>query len=408
VAAPLTLGIVRPAILLPLDWREWDSAKLDAVLAHERSHIRRHDPAVQLLSAIHRALMWHSPLSWFLHRRIVRVAEEASDDAVVLATCDRASYAEILLDFMQRGMRGPHWHGVAMARYGRPDDRINRILDEPSLSKGMTRWSMGAILALASPLAFLVATAHPQERQRAISTTASTPPADSNEQAAQATQTTSPPLAPPAKATTPRFRRYMIFSDDSRSGSWDSRDPVDEESLKARFGREFVWLRQGGHEYVVTDPGVLAELQQAMEPQRDVNRRQGAVNVQQGAVNVQQGEVNRVQGEVNSQQGQVNRRQEMINRLQSAQGDDDLIKKMSAALAELQAKKGGPEDQESVNRQQARVNELQARVNEEQQKVNQQQHEVNEQQRRVSAIFNVRIDEILDSALRRNLAQQLN
>ena len=86
VAAPVTLGIARPAIVLPGDWRQWDGAKLDAVLAHERSHIRRHDPAVQLLSAIHRALLWHSPLSWFLHRRIVRVAEEASDDAAVAVT----------------------------------------------------------------------------------------------------------------------------------------------------------------------------------------------------------------------------------------------------------------------------------------------------------------------------------
>jgi hypothetical protein len=62
-AAPVVLGIVRSAILLPTDWRGWESAKLDAVLAHERSHILRRDPAVQLLSAIHRALLWHSPLS---------------------------------------------------------------------------------------------------------------------------------------------------------------------------------------------------------------------------------------------------------------------------------------------------------------------------------------------------------
>ncbi len=121
VATPVTLGIARPAIVLPVDWRQWDGAKLDAVLAHERSHIRRHDPAVQLLSAIHRVLLWHSPLSWFLHRRIVRVAEEASDDAAVAVTRDRALYAEVLLDFMQgrgarcgqRAGRECRWRGTA-------------------------------------------------------------------------------------------------------------------------------------------------------------------------------------------------------------------------------------------------------------------------------------------------------
>ena len=166
VASPVALGIVRTAIMLPVDWRQWDGAKwdgakLDAVLAHERSHIRRRDPAVQLLSAIHRALLWHSPLSWLLHRRIVRVAEEASDDAAVAAIHDRASYAEVLLDFMRRSggaaVRSASWQGVSMARYGAPAERIQRILDGTALSRGVTRWSIAAILVLGAPLAYLVA-----------------------------------------------------------------------------------------------------------------------------------------------------------------------------------------------------------------------------------------------------------
>jgi RND family efflux transporter MFP subunit len=166
VAAPVTLGITRPAIVLPGDWRQWDAAKLDAVLAHERSHILRYDPAVQLLSAIHRALLWHSPLSWFLHQRIVRVAEEASDDAAVAVTRDRAVYAEVLLDFMRRSggaqVRRASWQGVPMARYGRADHRIHRILDGTALSRGVTRWSVAAILGLGSPITYLVAAAQPQ------------------------------------------------------------------------------------------------------------------------------------------------------------------------------------------------------------------------------------------------------
>jgi beta-lactamase regulating signal transducer with metallopeptidase domain len=167
VAAPVVLGVARPAIVLPADWRTWDSAKLDAVLAHEGSHIRRHDPAVQLLSAIHCALTWHSPLSWFLQRRIVQVAEEASDDAAVAAGHDRVWYAEVLLGFMRRGVRA-RWQGVAMARYGRPEKRIDRILDGTALSHGVTRWSLLAILALGLPLAYLAAAAHPQSAPRNV------------------------------------------------------------------------------------------------------------------------------------------------------------------------------------------------------------------------------------------------
>lgn len=168
VGSPVALGIARPAIVLPEDWREWHHGKLHAVLAHERSHIRRHDPAVQLLSAIHRALLWYSPLSWYLDRRIVREAEEASDDAAVAAGLDRASYAEVLLEFMQRGVRRAEWQGVAMARYGRPEKRIDRILDATSLSRGVTRRSFAAILALGAPLAYLASAARPQNASLSV------------------------------------------------------------------------------------------------------------------------------------------------------------------------------------------------------------------------------------------------
>jgi RND family efflux transporter MFP subunit len=167
VRVPVALGIARPAIVLPVDWRQWDRAKLDAVLAHEASHIRRHDVAVQALSAVHRALLWYSPLSWFLHTRIVRAAEEASDDAAMAVTGDRGLYAEVVLEFVQRAVRPPslpgvNWLSAPMARNSRPDKRIHRILDGTSLSHGLTRWSMAAIFALGSPLAYVASAAHPQ------------------------------------------------------------------------------------------------------------------------------------------------------------------------------------------------------------------------------------------------------
>ena len=136
INAPVTLGIMRPAIVLPVDWREWNRTKLDAVVAHEQSHIRRYDPAVQLLSAIHRALLWHSPLSWYLHQRLVRVGEEASDDAAVTSTNDRALYAEVLLDFLKRGGRRVSWQGCPDGPLRQPDRaRPSRARREVALAR---------------------------------------------------------------------------------------------------------------------------------------------------------------------------------------------------------------------------------------------------------------------------------
>lgn len=182
VAAPVALGNGRRAILLPADWPEWDGAKLEAVVAHERSHIQRYDPEVQLLSAVHRALLWFSPPAWWLHRRIVQLAEEASDDAAIAVSRDRARYAEVVLEFVQRGVRGATPAGVPVARYGRPDLRIHRILDGTSLSRGVTRGSVAAILALGFPLAYVAASARPQRMPavpaaEAVREAAQTPPA---------------------------------------------------------------------------------------------------------------------------------------------------------------------------------------------------------------------------------------
>jgi beta-lactamase regulating signal transducer with metallopeptidase domain len=436
VSAPVTLGIIRPVVVLPIDWREWEGTKLEAVLAHEHSHVQRKDPAVQLFSAIHRALLWHSPLSWFLHQRLVRVSEEASDDAAVAMTRDRESYAEVLLEFMQRGVRGTNWHGanwrggnwhgVAMARYSNPAERISRILDGATLSHGVTRWSVLAILALGSPVAYVVATAQARVAQTQMTNIApveakapmtavggaqaSVAPVVATVEPAQAAQAPAA-AAPPGEGATPRpgrsIRRYIVFSGDSTSGSWDSSDSPDEQELRQRFGEHFVWFRQGRSEYVVTDASVMAQLEEAMAPQKEVNRMQEAVNKQQEVVNQHQENVNRSQSAVNAIQEAVNRRQELINELQAAEGDDELIRRLEATLAELRAKKGETKDQDTANREQAKVNALQAHVNEEQNKVNEQQHKVNEEQNRVSGQYEGRITEILDSAVRQHLAQEL-
>jgi RND family efflux transporter MFP subunit len=208
VAAPVVLGITRPVIVLPQDWAAWDQIKLGAVLAHERSHIRRHDPQVQLLSAIHRALLWHSPLSWFLHQRIVRAAEEASDDAAVAAIGDRTVYAELLLEFIRRGLGKTHSFAVPMARYGRPDQRIHRILDGTTLSRGVARWMVVSIAGAISPLAYLVAAAHPSSALSAQSSLAAPVPMQAvpeNPAPTLLAQARGPSAAPPTKSPAPVY-----------------------------------------------------------------------------------------------------------------------------------------------------------------------------------------------------------
>ena len=415
VASPVTLGIVRSAIVLPACWRQWDCGKLDAVLAHERSHVGRRDPAMQFLSAIHRALVWHSPLSWYLHRRMVQVAEEASDDAALAGTMDRVSYAELLLEFMRRGAGDRRLQGVAMARYGRVDARIDRILDGTTLSRGVTRLAVTVILVAGAPLAYLAAAAHPESQTLAAMEAEQVPPAPPVAPLPpQPPAPAAPPVAPapPAEAPAPPqvdgIRRHLIVLDNSMSGSWDSEDRLDQDKLRQQFGKRFAWFRQNGNEYVVTDAGVMKDLEQAMEPQKKVNALQAEVNANQSRVNGMQEKVNSLQGGVNGLQQQVNQMQAIINRIQAASARQDqqaMIQELERALAELRAAKSGV-NQEAVNGKQAGVNIQQELVNAEQRLTNKRQEAVNAEQRRASAEMNGKIEGILDSAVKRHLAQR--
>jgi uncharacterized protein (TIGR03435 family) len=162
VLSPVTAGVFWPVILLPTDWRDWPSAKLAAVLAHECSHMRRRDSGVQFLSAIHRSLLWASPASWILDRGLVRAAEELSDDDAISAIGDRILYAELLLEFSQRASGQSNWVMVPMARQQRPEKRIRRVLNSNAIPRRLTRWSVTVTLALGAPLTYLAAAVHPQ------------------------------------------------------------------------------------------------------------------------------------------------------------------------------------------------------------------------------------------------------
>jgi beta-lactamase regulating signal transducer with metallopeptidase domain len=130
-AVPVTFGVRNPVILLPATWREWETQELAAVLMHEVSHVARRDPLVERLALIHRAIFWFSPLAWWLERHLADLAEQASDEAALAGGVDRVRYAETLLGFFATLEAAPQrvwWQGVAMAKAGQAEKRVDRIL----------------------------------------------------------------------------------------------------------------------------------------------------------------------------------------------------------------------------------------------------------------------------------------
>ena len=204
ISVPLTLGILRPVILLPAGWREWNPAALYAVIAHECSHVIRRDPLTQRLSLLHCAIFWFSPLSWWLHRRLAGAAEEASDEAALLSGADRAQYAETLLGFfvaLQRTPRRVNWQGVSMAKAGQAEKRVDRILAwKGNVSMRLNKFWATSLLLLGVPVALFAAAARPSIADARNQTLESAPAIA--KQAAAANQSLSAP--PTLRIAAPR------------------------------------------------------------------------------------------------------------------------------------------------------------------------------------------------------------
>jgi GWxTD domain-containing protein len=140
LSAPLTIGLFRTRIFLPLESRHWDSGKLSAVLIHEREHMRRRDPLVEWLGLLNRCIYWFHPLAWWLCGKLSALAEQSCDEAVISRGHDCFEYAGHLLDFArsvkQRGAMVTAWgsslHGSTLAL------RIRRIVSagpSPAISR---------------------------------------------------------------------------------------------------------------------------------------------------------------------------------------------------------------------------------------------------------------------------------
>jgi RND family efflux transporter MFP subunit len=145
---PGVVGLFRPTLLLPAGISErLTPSQLEAVLAHELSHIRRRD---NLTAAIHmsvEALFWFHPAVWWIGSRLVEEREHACDEAVLSLGNEPRDYAEAILSVCKHYVESPLGcvSGVTGARI---NQRIQAIL--MSRVGGKMNWARKTALAIAA------------------------------------------------------------------------------------------------------------------------------------------------------------------------------------------------------------------------------------------------------------------
>lgn len=201
VAAPFTLGILRPRIYLPDSLR---GAARQAVLLHEQTHIRRGDPLTKPLFYAAVCLHWFNPLAWLAFRGFERDMEAACDEAAVQGRPlpERNAYCETLLQFAVQGQRVP---GSLTFGQGSVKGRIVHLLHYRRLGAG----ALAVCIAVVG-LCFAACMVRPELSAQSETTTAA-PESPATAETAQPAETPAPAVqtsALPAlsdAANSPRF-----------------------------------------------------------------------------------------------------------------------------------------------------------------------------------------------------------
>lgn len=229
---PAVVGWLRPAILLPagivtgLSTRE-----IELILAHELTHIRRHDYLANLIQTAIETCLFYHPVVWWVSRQIRVEREHCCDDAVVAITGERLHYARTLARLEELRNGGRAFRPAIAADDGSLLLRVRRILGLPEeRRRGANAGAVGggaALLVVAGLLGFTALAGQV------------TPP-DAAEPAPQATGRVDAPkgakiidqrTGKSATPTAPAPRIVEVFPPDGARGV----DPVTE--IRLRFDR---------------------------------------------------------------------------------------------------------------------------------------------------------------------------
>jgi peptidoglycan/xylan/chitin deacetylase (PgdA/CDA1 family) len=139
VEVPAVIGWLRPVILVPASALTGLSApQLEALLAHELAHIRRHDYLVNLLQSVVETLLFYHPAVWWLSGRVRIEREHACDDLAVRTTGDVLVYARALTTLETlRGQKVNARSTLAVAANGGSlMQRIQRLIKTQPAAQG--------------------------------------------------------------------------------------------------------------------------------------------------------------------------------------------------------------------------------------------------------------------------------
>lgn len=295
LTTPASVGWWRPVVLLPTALLTRMPVDLiEALLAHELAHIRRHDYLVNLLQGAVEAMLFYHPVTWWLSRQIRIEREHIADRMAVEVAVEPRRLAFALSELSGCMASATPMPSLALAANGgRLMSRIEQLV-RPGVRRNSGRIAFPLIGFATACLAFY---AHAQINDKTAppaSPVAAVSPAPA---VAPVASTLPVPTAAPrpvlAQAPVARTGNHMRIHDRhggasfalvrkgagyTMSGSSDDTDEID--TARSSISGDFVWFRKGDQAYVIEDPGTVSRATAAWAETEKLGTRMEALGSQ--------------------------------------------------------------------------------------------------------------------------------
>ncbi|TNY29218.1 hypothetical protein BV505_06025 [Thermomonas haemolytica] len=270
IASPVAAGWWRPMVLVPAALAlRMPAPLLEALIAHELAHVRRHDYLVNLLQGVVETLLFYHPVVWWLSRRIREERELIADDLAANALGDRRrlalALAELDRSFDASTPTLPRF--APAARGGQLMARIQH-LTRPRRS-GIARsqlLSLASLPLLGLALAGIAAYAQATPAQTApVQASTGLPP---------------PPLHMSTRGPDGNGYSLVRHGTTRTMATWNREDQAALEAARARIDGDFLLVRRGKQHLVLRDPGLLDQVEAVWAPLNALDGQMQALQVQ--------------------------------------------------------------------------------------------------------------------------------
>ena len=144
---PLTIGYLKPVILLPLGTLSGvPPQQIDAILLHELAHILRKDYILNILQSVIELLFFYHPVTWWITGMIRQEREHICDDLAVAVNQDHINYIKALTTMEELNSKSPFLASAITGPKKKLLLRVKRLLSPVKLRKGFSEGMVAFIL----------------------------------------------------------------------------------------------------------------------------------------------------------------------------------------------------------------------------------------------------------------------